>query len=166
MDLISGPFVNVLTSIALLLMSNQKIDMYFNNKFDKLFGLDELELKKIFFKQLDKNGSISMKLAMNIPGYVQDAQKEYIDLLDNKYIQEIYLMAPYFSDDKVARTLIKTANKMKDDLCKRIEHSVAYNSNLTNKKEIKKINQETEKPVSNNPPSKQQQFKKKPYKQK
>jgi phosphatidylserine/phosphatidylglycerophosphate/cardiolipin synthase-like enzyme len=138
MDLISGPFVNVLTSIALLVMANQKIDLYFGNKFDKLFELNEIELRKSFFQPLKKKGEMSMKLAVNIPGYIQDSQKEYIDLLDNKYIQEIYLMAPYFSDDRVARTLIKTANKMKNDLCKRIENSVTYNSNITNKKEIKK----------------------------
>src|SRR5215207_7953224 len=81
---------------------------------------------------------MSMKLAMNIPGYIQDSQKEYIDLLDNDYIEEIYLMAPYFSDDRVARTLIKTANKMKDDIYERIEHDVTYNSNIKNKKKIKK----------------------------
>ena len=138
MDLISGPFVNVLTSIALLLMANQKIDLYFGNKFDKLFELNEIELKKNFFQPLNKRGEMSMKLAVNVPGYIQDSQKEYIDLLDNDYIEEIYLMAPYFSDDKVARTLIKTANKMKNDLCKQIEHTVTYNSKISNKKEIKK----------------------------
>lgn len=137
MDLISGPFVNVLTSIALLIMSNQKIDLYLSNKFEKLFELNELELKRIFFKPLDKNGEISMKLAMNIPGYIQDAQKEYINLLDNGDIQEIYLMAPYFSDDKVARTLIKTANKIKDEISKLIEKRLKYKDNLNNKREIK-----------------------------
>ena len=119
MDLISGPFVNVLTSIALLLMSNQKVDLYFGNKFDKPFELNEIELKRNFFKPLEKKGKMSMKVAMNIPGYIQDSQKEYINLLNNDDIEEIYLMAPYFSDDKVARTLIKTANKMKDDFVKK-----------------------------------------------
>jgi hypothetical protein len=114
MDLISGPFVNVLTSMALLLMSNQKIDLYLGNKFEHLFKLNELELKKIFFKPVDKKGNISMKIAMNIPGYIQDAQKEYINLVNNDDIEEIYLMAPYFSDDKIARTIIKTANKLKN----------------------------------------------------
>jgi replicative superfamily II helicase len=113
--------------------------LYFNIKFIKLFGLDELELKKIFFKPLDKNGAISMKLAMNIPCYVQDAQKEYIDLLDNKYIQEIYLMAPYFSDDKVASSLIKTANKMKNEIGNIIKKRIKSKRNLdNNKKAFKK----------------------------
>jgi hypothetical protein len=138
MDLISGPFVNVLTSIALLLMSNQKVDLYLRNNFDKLFELNEIGLKNNFFKPLEKKGEMTMKLAMNIPGYIQDSQKEYINLLNNEYIEEIYLMAPYFSDDKVARTLIKTANKMKDGIAKHIEHSIKDKSNRKDKEKIKK----------------------------
>lgn len=137
MDLISGPFVNVLTSIALLIMSNQKIDLYLGNKFEPLFKLNELELQRIFFKPLDKKGNISMKVAMNIPGYVQDAQKEYINLLNNDDIQEIYLMAPYFSDDKIARTVIKTANKLKNDLNnKKNEHELIVSQKLPDQKKI------------------------------
>jgi hypothetical protein len=55
-----------------------------------------------------------MKLSMNIPGYIQDAHKDYVELLSRKDIVEIYIMAPYFSDDKIAGSLIKAADRLKD----------------------------------------------------
>jgi len=50
---------------------------------------------------------------MNVPGYIQDAQQDYIKLLYRKDIDEIYILAPYFSDDKIARSLIRADTKYK-----------------------------------------------------
>jgi hypothetical protein len=59
-----------------------------------------------------------MKILMNVPGYVQDAQQEYITLLTRPDVKEIYILAPYFSDDKIVRALIVAANKMQVKLNK------------------------------------------------
>ena len=55
---------------------------------------------------------------MNVPGYIQDAQKDYIKLLSDPRVDEIYIMTPYFSDDKVAKALIKAAKDLTEKLKK------------------------------------------------
>jgi hypothetical protein len=112
MDLVKGPFVKVLTMMALFIMSNQKGR---HDRIDHIKQFHEMEKKEItqlFLKNIPKEGNITMKLSMNIPGYIQDAQKDYVKLLLHDDIDEIFIMAPYFSDDKVARALVKTASLM------------------------------------------------------
>ena len=53
-----------------------------------------------------------MRISMDVPGFVQDAQQDYIDLLTRKDVDEIFIMAPYFSDHKVAKALITAADRL------------------------------------------------------
>lgn len=113
MDLVQGPFVNVLTMMALFIMSNQKGASDRRDNIKQFHEMEKIEIKKLFLKEVSEGaGNITMKLSMNIPGYVQDAQKDYVKLLQHKDIDEIFIMAPYFSDDKVARALVKSASLM------------------------------------------------------
>lgn len=116
MDLVRGPFVNTLTSQAIMMLTNQKRSVV--DKIDKrkqIYELSENEIRAKFFSDssLEKNGSpkknVSMELSMNIPGLIQDCQKDYIELFSRKEISKIFIMTPYFSDDKIARALVKKA---------------------------------------------------------
>ena len=74
-----------------------------------------------------------MNISMNVPGYVQGAQHEYISLIRRRDVEEIYIMAPYFSDDKIARAIFVTANRLHDKLIKKrlpddIESTPRWNS--------------------------------------
>jgi len=115
MDSIQGPFVKVLTAMALLLMTNQKghedpDDRQLDVK--QIYQMNQEELKKLFFKDTLDQGSVNMRISMDVPGFVQDAQQDYIDLLTRKDVDEIFIMAPYFSDHKVAKALIKAADRL------------------------------------------------------
>lgn len=109
MDLVKGPFVKILTMMTLFIMANQKgrSDRFDNTK--QFHEMEKKEIKQLFLKETPKEGSITMKLSMNVPGYIQDAQNDYVNLLLRKDIDEIFIMAPYFSDDKIARALVKCA---------------------------------------------------------
>jgi len=112
MDLFQGPFCNVLTAISLLLIMHQKKQFNFHSGFD-LHNLNQKELQDIFFNSNSSiDGDITLKLSMNIPGYIQDAQQDYINLLLRDDIDEIFIMAPYFSDDRITRALIIASNKI------------------------------------------------------
>jgi hypothetical protein len=115
MDSIQGPFVRVLTAMALLLMTNQKghedrDNQQLNTK--QIYQMNQEELKKLFIKDTLDQGSVSMRISMDVPGLVQDAQQDYIDLLTRKDVDEIFIMAPYFSDHKVAKALIIAADRL------------------------------------------------------
>ena len=49
---------------------------------------------------------------MDVPGYIQDAQRDYIELLKRRDVDEIFIMAPYFSDHKVAKALVIAADRL------------------------------------------------------
>ena len=112
MDLVRGPFVKVLNMVALLMMTNQR---RFDDKADNITQVYEMPKKTIedlFSKNTKTDGSITMRLSMNVPGYIQDAQSDYIRWLSDKRVDEIFIMAPYFSDDKIARALVKAAKNL------------------------------------------------------
>ena len=90
-------------------MANQKgrSDRFDNTK--QFHEMEKKEIKKLFLKETPKEGGITMKLSMNVPGYIQDAQNDYVNLRLRKDIDEIFIMAPYFPDDKIARALVKCA---------------------------------------------------------
>ena len=119
MDRVQGPIVGVMSIMALLLMANQKNELT-TNESGRYGWITKDRLQQIFEKNKDTTeGTIRMKISMNVPGYVQDAQHEYISLLRRPDVEEIYIMAPYFSDDKIARALIVTANRLRDKLIKK-----------------------------------------------
>ena len=119
MDRVQGPIVGVMSIMALLLMANQRNELP-TNESAQYGWITKEKLQKIFKKNKDiTEGTIRMKISMNVPGYVQDAQHEYISLLRRPDVEEIYIMAPYFSDDKIARALIVTANRLHDKLIKK-----------------------------------------------
>jgi hypothetical protein len=70
------------------------------------------EIEQKFLPNQSNIGDTTLKISMNVPGYVQDAQKDYIWLLRQKEVQEIFILAPYFSDDKIARALVFAANRL------------------------------------------------------
>jgi len=109
MDLVRGPFVKVLTLMAILLLTNQKKSL--TDSDDGATQIHEMKekIKEVFLPNVEQTKDIFFELAMNVPGYVQDAQKKYIKLLKHKHVREIYIMAPYFSDDKIARALVKAS---------------------------------------------------------
>jgi hypothetical protein len=134
MDRVQGPIVGVMSIMALLLMANQKNELT-TNESGQYGWITKDRLQQIFEKNKDiTEGIIRMKISMNVPGYVQDAQHEYISLLRRPDVEEIYIMAPYFSDDKIARALIVTANRLRDKLIKKelpdddIESTPRWNS--------------------------------------
>jgi hypothetical protein len=114
MDLVQGPFVKLLTMMSLLLMTNQKGHEDPNNSSgeQRIYQMKKQELEKLFIKQPLQRGKISMRISMDVPGYVQDAQHDYVDLLTRKDVDEVYIMAPYFSDHKVAKALVIAANRL------------------------------------------------------
>ena len=124
MDLVSGRFVNVLTLMALLLIKNQRA--YDNPLLGlrKDLPLTRDDVVNRFIRKPGTEGNVQMEIAMDVPGYVQDARNEYVRLLQRKDISEIHIIAPYFSDHKVARALIRTADllyqKFKEENNKRI----------------------------------------------
>lgn len=112
MDLTQGRFVNILTLIALLLIKSQRA---YDNPLlgaKKHDPLTKEEVLNRFIRKPEVEGNTWMKVMMDVPGYVQDAHDEYVRLLKRKDISEIYIIAPYFSDHKVARALVRTADKM------------------------------------------------------
>jgi hypothetical protein len=115
MDSIQGPFVKVLTAMALLLMTNQKGHEDLDNQqlnVKPIYQMNQEELKKLFIKDTLDQGSVNMRISMDVPGFVQDAQHDYIDLLTRKDVDEIFIMAPYFSDHKVAKALVIAADRL------------------------------------------------------
>ncbi|ALI37356.1 hypothetical protein NMY3_03171 [Candidatus Nitrosocosmicus oleophilus] len=139
MDLVQGPFVRVLTMMTLLIMSNQKSR---SNEFDNIKQFHEMEkkeIKKLFIKQLPKEGNITIRLSMNVPGYVQDAQSDYVDLLLRKDMDEIFIMAPYFSDDKIARALVRSATFLYSRRYKEKKIEFKKDMDKYSKKEFKEL---------------------------
>jgi hypothetical protein len=112
MDSVQGPFVNVLTIMALLLMTNQRGHEDSDGNIEQIYQMKKQEIEKLFIKTPTMDGSISMKISMDVPGYIQDAQRDYIELLRRKDVDEIFIMAPYFSDHKVAKALVIAANRL------------------------------------------------------
>jgi hypothetical protein len=111
MDLIQGPITGIITILALLLMDNQTPQFH---------GVPENNwiTKEMLLRIYKKNygisrGSVNMKVCMNVPGYIQDAQHEYISLLGHRDLKEVYIMAPYFSDDRIARALVLAAERLR-----------------------------------------------------
>lgn len=111
MDLIFGEMVQVLTFVALLLMKCQRShdNIFFDVKRNQI---DFERMKSTFLKPSASAGHIRMELRMDVPGYVQDAQKEYIRLITRDELQEVYILVPYFSDHKVAKGLVRTAERL------------------------------------------------------
>ncbi len=137
MDLVEGPFVEVLTLIALLVMTNQKrVVEDPSDKIENIHELSEVQIRDHFFPPLRKEGQINLTLSMNVPGYVQDAQLAYVKWLKMVEVDEIYIMAPYFSDDKIARALVAAADRiLKKALKEKISELEAIDE-TTPKKEL------------------------------
>jgi phosphatidylserine/phosphatidylglycerophosphate/cardiolipin synthase-like enzyme len=119
MDLVQGPFVATLTTMALLLITNQKKhddidDEQKRNEEQQLpiYNMDRELLKRLFIKESSRAGNVSMRISMDVPGYIQDAQHDYVSLLTRRDVDEIYIMAPYFSDHKVAKALVVAADRL------------------------------------------------------
>jgi hypothetical protein len=112
MDSVQGPFVRILTVMALLLITNQKGHADPETNVEQVYQMKKETIEKLFLKKTFEQGSVNMKISMDIPGYIQDAQRDYIKLLTNKYVDEIFIMAPYFSDHKVAKALVVAANRL------------------------------------------------------
>lgn len=118
MDLVTGPFVKTLNMIALLMMTNQKRADDKKDNIEQFHEMEQNTLKELFSKESNTDGKLTAKLSMNVPGYIQDAQTDYIKLLSNPLVDHIYIMTPYFSDDKVAKALIKAAKDLTEKLKK------------------------------------------------
>jgi hypothetical protein len=112
MDSVQGPFVNILTMMALLVMTNQKGHADAGANVKQIYEMSKQEIEKLFIKKQTEKGNISMKISMDVPGYIQDAQRDYIGLLKRKDVDEIFIMAPYFSDHKVAKALVIAADRL------------------------------------------------------
>jgi hypothetical protein len=111
MDLIEGPLVGIITIIALLLMDNQTPQFQAVSKNN---WITKESLQRIYEKNYGiSRGLVNMKVCMNVPGYVQDAQHEYISLLNHQDLKEVYIMTPYFSDDRIARALVLAAERLR-----------------------------------------------------
>jgi hypothetical protein len=117
MDLVFGEMVQVLTFVALLLLNGQRSyeNVFFDIKRNEI-SLDEI--KRLFLKAAPPAGKVQMELRMDVPGYVQDAQKEYIHMLTRDDLFEVYILVPYFSDHKVAKGLVRTAARLYKQLYK------------------------------------------------
>lgn len=76
---------------------------------------------------------------MNIPGLIQDCQNHYINLISHKHVREIFIMAPYFSDDKIARALVVKAAKIYNELKKKKIQEFKNNSEKVTHEQIDKI---------------------------
>ncbi len=111
MDLIEGPLVGIITILALLLINNQTPQFQAVSKNN---WITKEKLQRIYEKNYGiSRGLVNMKVCMNFPGYVQDAQHEYISLLNHQDLKEVYIMAPYFSDDRIARALVVAAERLR-----------------------------------------------------
>ena len=139
MDLVRGPFVKILTLIALLLMSNQRNVLSNTNTIRQIHEMPVEQIRKEFLPEIPHHGNITLKLSMNVPGYVQDAQVDYVSLLIGNDVQEIYIMAPYFSDDKVARGLIKAADRLYNSLLKEKTVQIKDVNKSLSDKEIERL---------------------------
>jgi len=139
MDLVQGPFVRLLTTMALLIMTNQKNRADLSDNIKQFHEMQKEELEELFLKKETERGGVTMKLSMNVPGYIQDSQRDYIKLLSRKDVDEIYIMTPYFSDDKVARALIKAAERLRDKLANEKKEQVKVRSNKMGRKQIRQI---------------------------
>jgi len=117
MDLVLGEMVGVLAFVALLLLNGQRSyeNVLFAIKRNEI-GMDEI--KRLFLKPAAPAGKIQMELRMDVPGYVQDAQTEYVNLLTRDDLFEAYILVPYFSDHKVAKGLVRTAARLHTQLYK------------------------------------------------
>lgn len=129
MDLVRGPFVTTLTMMALLLMTNQKVHDYIDDEKNNeqqlaVYNMTRQQLKRLFIKDSQQGGKINMKISINVPGYIQDAQHDYVRLLTRRDVDEIYIMAPYFSDHKVAKALVVAADRL----------SIKYSSSIQDTK--------------------------------
>jgi len=113
MDLIQGPFVRTLTLMSFLLMANQRRQLVDRcDEIQQIYEMDSETIHEKFLPEIAVSGSLSMEISVNVPGYVQDAQKDYYSLLLRDNVSEIFIMAPYFSDDKIARALIVSAKRL------------------------------------------------------
>ena len=128
MDLVQGKFVEVATLIALMLIRNQRAkDNLVILGLPPLLTDNGLKLESLAqrFEMIEGNpGTIQMKIRMDVPGYVQDAQKEYINLVTHQHLEEIYILVPYFSDHKVAKGVVKTATRLQSRLSKEKQNQI------------------------------------------
>lgn len=113
MDLVQGPYVRTLNMVALLLLANQRAPLIDQAGIQQINRLPQEKIMSLFAKDLPKAGGVTMKLRMNVPGYIQDARLEYADLLLRDDLDEVYILVPYFSDEKIARALIRAARKLR-----------------------------------------------------
>ena len=96
MDLVQGPIVGIMSIMLLLLMANQKREFHLETPQNGNW-ITRAELQRIYNKNKGMSkGSMKMKIFMNVPGYVQDAQQEYVTLLTRPDVKEIYILAPLF----------------------------------------------------------------------
>ena len=118
MDLIKGPFVRILILISFLLFTNQKQNLVDRgDKIEQIYEMAQNNPKKLnekFLPESENAGKVTIELSMNVPGYVQDAQKDYCELLLHDDVREIFIMVPYFLDDKIARALVKASKKIEN----------------------------------------------------
>ena len=98
--------------MALLVMTNQKGHADAGANVKQIYEMSKQEIEKLFIKKRTEKGNISMKISMDVPGYIQDAQRDYIGLLKRRDVDEIFIMAPYFSDHKVAKALVIAADRL------------------------------------------------------
>ena len=80
----------------------------------QIYEMDREILDEKFLPNITDSGNLSMEISVNVPGYVQDAQGDYHDLLLRDDVSEIFIMTPYFSDDKIARALVTAANRLEN----------------------------------------------------
>ncbi len=66
-------------------------------------------------------------------------ESQFRKLLSREDIHEIYIMTPYFSDDKVARALVKAAERLRDRLANEKKDQVKMRSNKMLRKQIRQI---------------------------
>lgn len=112
MDLVEGPFVVVLNMVALLLLANQRSPLVDNKGVQEINRYPRERLVSLFAKKQPTSGKVTMQLKMNVPGYVQDARREYAGLLYDDRLDEVYILVPYFSDEKIARALVRAAERL------------------------------------------------------
>jgi hypothetical protein len=137
MDLIEGPIVGIATILAILLMDNQTPQFHRVSKNNWITG--EM-LRRIYEKNYGiSKGTVNMKICMNVPGYIQDAQHEYISLLNHRDLKEAYIMAPYFSDDRIARALVVAAERLRAKLDHHAQSNEVKSSNPNKGDALKKI---------------------------
>lgn len=139
MDLVQGPFVRLLTTLALLIMTNQKNQADLHDNIKQFHEMQKEELEELFLKTETEVGGVTMKLSMNVPGYIQDTQRDYIELLSREDVHEIYIMAPYFSDDKVARALVKAADRLRNRFADEKKDQIKMRSNKMSRKQIRQL---------------------------